>query len=154
MRLTSNPYHNSLCLDKSLMYCTDCDHEFSVSPGLVLTTTLSAGVIMVAYLSHPTDEYGDTLIPDDENLKEALFHYVLYRYWLSKYQMKEDGARERIKFHLEMWNTLAIKTTGNMNLPDINQLENIKAQLNRLVPRENRFQQMFLTLGNRENVNF
>jgi len=80
MRLTSNPYHQSICLNNGLMYCTDCDHEFSVSPSLVLTSTLLSGVLKVAYLAYPTDDEGYQLIPDDESLKEALLHYVLYRY--------------------------------------------------------------------------
>lgn len=151
MRLSSNPFHNSICLDKSLMYCTDCNHEFGISPSLVVTTTLQAGIIMVAYMGYPTDEDGELLIPDDETLKEALLHYVLYRYWMSKAQMLEQGADKMEQKHLHMWNTLAIKAK-NLNLPDVNELENLSAQLNHLVPRENRFQQMFLTLGNREHL--
>lgn len=154
MRLSSNPFHNSICLDNSLYYCTDCAHEFSVSPSLILTTTLLAGQIMVSYLGYALDENGDTLIPDDENLKEALFHYALYRYWLSKYQMKEEGSESRMRFHLSMWGTLSTKAAGHLNAPDVNELENLKNQYNRLVPRENRFQQMFMTLGNRESLNF
>lgn len=154
MRLTSNPYHASICLDKSIMHCTDCQHEFSVNSELVLTTTLKSGVIMVSYLGYPTDDEGYLVIPDNEELKEAILHYVLYRYWLSKYTMMEEGAEGRMKHHLTLWNTLSKKAAGNLNLPDINELENIKNQFNRLVPRENRFQQLFLTLGNRENVNF
>jgi hypothetical protein len=153
MRLTSNPYHNSICLDNSLTYCTDCNNEFSISPSLVLTTTLQAGQIMVAYLGYPTDDEGLILIPDDESVKEALIHYVLYRYWLSKYQMKEEGADQRVKFHLDMWSALS-KKAHNVDLPDINQLENMMSNFNHLVPRTNKFAQLFLTLGNRENIQF
>jgi hypothetical protein len=53
-----------------------------------------------------------------------------------------------------MWNTLSKKAAGELNLPDVNELENIKNQMTRLVPRTNRFQQLFLPLSNRENVNF
>jgi hypothetical protein len=50
MRLTSNPYHANICLNMAIANCTDCAHEFSISPSLVLTTTLAAGIIEVAYL--------------------------------------------------------------------------------------------------------
>lgn len=154
MRLASNPYHEMICEDKTLMYCTDCDHEFSVSPSLILTSTLLSGTVMISYLGYPVDEDGYQLIPDDETLKEALFHYGLYRYWMSKYSMKEEGSKERLQFHLQMWGALSLKATGNLNMPDLNQMENLKSQFNRILPRENRFQQMFLTLGNRENVKY
>lgn len=80
MRLTTNPYHSSICLDTTLLACEICRHEFSVSSSLVLTSTLSEGALMVAYLGLPTDEDGCLLIPDNEEVKEALLHYALYRH--------------------------------------------------------------------------
>lgn len=151
MRMTSNPYHGSICLDKSLVSCRDCKHEFGVAPSMVLTTTLPMGLIMVSYLAWPVDDDGYALIPDDETVKEALFHYVLYRYWLSKYTMKEEGSEQRMNFHLTMWDTLSKKAL-NLNLPDVSTIENLKNVWNRLVPRDNRFDQLFTTIASRENV--
>lgn len=153
MRLSSNPYHDSILCDYSIKALTDCEHEFTVSTSLTLTSTLDYGTLLVAYKRFPVDEEGLILIPDEEDYKEAILHYVLYRYWLSKYQMKEEGAEQRMKEHRAMWNTLSVKAL-NINLPDVNTLENIKANQNRLVPRTNKFQQLFTTLGNRENVDF
>lgn len=154
MRLTSSPYHQSLCLDDSLLNCQVCSHEFSVSTNLVLTTTLKTGALMVAYIGLPMDTDGKLLIPDNEEVKEAILAYVLYRYWMSKYNMMEQGSDQRMQHYLSMWNTLSKKAAGNLNLPDVNELENLMSQFNRLVPRENRFQQMFLTLSNRESLKF
>ena len=153
MRLTTSPYHQSLCLNESLLNCQVCSHEFSVSSELILTTTLQSGVIMVAYIGVPMKD-DKLLIPDNEEVKEAIMSYVLYRYWMSKYNMMEDGSEQRMKHYLTMWNTLSKKAAGNLNLPDVNELENLMSQFNRLVPRENRFQQMFLTLNNRESLKF
>lgn len=102
MRLASNPYHSSICLDTTVSYCTDCVHEFSISPSLVITTTLEEGTILVAYLGYATDDDGCLLIPDDENLKEALQYYVFYMYWLEKDMMKEEGAAQRMTYWLSM----------------------------------------------------
>lgn len=154
MKLASNPYHMSICLDNSLVQCTQCEHEFSVSTSLILTSTLKEAALLVAYLGLPTDEDGGLLIPDNEEVKEALLHYALYRHWMAKYSMKEDGAEKRMERHLSMWNTLSKKAAGNLNLPDVNEMENLKNQFNRLVPRENQFQKFFLNLNNREDVNF
>jgi len=80
MRLTSNPYHSSICLDTTISYCTDCVHEFSISPNLVLTTTLETGTALLSYLAYATDDEGCVLIPDNEEVKEALQYYIFYMY--------------------------------------------------------------------------
>lgn len=79
IRLTTNPYHSSICLPNSIPNCTDCSYEFSVSPSGTITTTLKEGTIMVAYKAYISED-NDLLIPDDETLKEALMHYIYYRY--------------------------------------------------------------------------
>ena len=154
MRLTSNPYFGSICLDETIINCKNCVHEFSVDESLIITTTLKDGKIMAAYLAYPTNEAGDALMPDSEELKDAILHYVLYRYWMMKFQMKEDGADKRMDYHLTMWSTLSAKADGSLNMPDISTLENIKQFRSRLVPRENVFGDMFLNLNHTENVNF
>lgn len=73
---------------------------------------------------------------------------------MSRYTMMEDGAEKRMQHHLMMWNTLSKKAAGNLNLPDVNEMENLMQQFNRLVPKVNKFEQLFLTLSNREDVNF
>jgi hypothetical protein len=151
MRLASNPFHDSICLDESLTNCKGCAFEFTVSPSLVLTTNAHSGLLLVAYLRHPIDEDGSALIPDDETLKEAILHYALYRYWLLRYVMKEDGADTRMRFHLQMWDTLS-KKAQNLNLPDLSQIENIRRQRSRLVPRSRQFANHFTTLNNEEHV--
>lgn len=154
MRMTTNPFHDSICLDKALTFCPDCENTFSVSPTLIVTTTLKEGTILASYLGYATDAEGEVVIPDSEQLKEALLHYVLYRYWMSKYQMKEDGSDQRMKFHLSMWNMHAMKATGNLNMPDVNELENLMKIHNQLVPRQNKFDNMFINLASRQDVHF
>lgn len=121
---------------------TTCPQEYTISSNGVLTSTLRDATLLVSYLGYPIDENGDHLIPDDENLKEALFHYVLYRYWLQKDLMKESGADKRMQFHLQMWSTLANKALS-INLPSLGTLENIRANRSRLIPRGNSFDKFF-----------
>jgi len=153
LRLSTNPFHATIC-QVPYPVCQHCGHEFNISSDLILTTTLQEGTIMLQYLGYPVDEEGCALIPDNEELKEALLHYVLYRYWMAKYNMMEQGADQRMAHHLSMWNTLSKKASGNMNLPDIATLERLKNEFNRLVPRSNKYNSLFLTLGTPENVDF
>ena len=146
LRKASSPYHSSIFLNSTIGNCDKCGGEFSIGADMVLSSNLLEGTLLVAYLGYPQTPTGETLIPDDETLKEAIFHYGLYRYWLSKYQMKEEGADSRVKFHLDMWNTLS-KKAQNLNAPDLSTLENIMHIWNRLEPRTNRFDRMFTNLS-------
>jgi hypothetical protein len=67
--------------------------------------------------------------------------------------MKEEGANQRMSFHLGMWSTLSKKAL-NTNLPDVSVLENIKNNHNSLVPNSRKFDQLFTTLGQGENLKF
>jgi len=66
--------------------------------------------------------------------------------------MKEDGADARIKFHLDMWSTLSMKAKGDLNMPDVNELENLKNINNRLVPRSQRYNTFFTNLSSNESI--
>ena len=153
MKLSSSSFATALCADPSITFCPTCLHEFNISSDLTLTTTLPVGLIAVSYLGYPVDEAGLILIPDDETVKEALLHYTLYRYWMSKYQVKEEGADQRLQFHLSMWNTLS-KKAYNLNLPDISTLENIKNIRNNLVPKQNEFLNFFTNLSSYAKYDF
>lgn len=150
MRLSSSPFALSICLDKSITQCTHCTHHYSLSPDMTLTSSARNGSLMVAYKSFPVAEDGSALIPDDETLKQALLNYVLYNYWMVKYQMKEEGADQRMQFHLSMWSTLS-KKAMNLNRPTIGQLDNIMRVWNHLVPTQNRMDHLMTTLTNAED---
>lgn len=56
--------------------------------------------------------------------------------------MKETGASQRMQFHLQMWSTLSRKAQS-LNLPNLGQMENIRASRSRLVPNSNAFGNFF-----------
>lgn len=137
----------------SLTSCTTgCPQEYTISNG-ILTSSLRTGTLLVSYFGYPVDESGDHLIPDDETLKEAIFHYVLYRYWLQKDLMKETGADKRMMFHLQMWSTLSRKAQS-LNLPNLGQMENIRANRSRLIPNSSAFDTFFGSLGANQSTPF
>lgn len=153
MKLSTSIFHDHLCPWKSLTVCNDCTHNYSVSPNLVLTSSLDYGEIKVAYKGYPMNDEGDYLLPDNQDLQDAIVNYVLYKYWLTKYLVKEDGAETRMQYFQTMWSTLSKKAL-NLNLPDVPQMENIMKLWTRLVPRSNRALDGFATLNSSENVDF
>lgn len=132
--------------------CVGCTHEYSIDPSMCMTTTLKQGLAYIAYLTWAQDDKGNYLIPDDENLKEALSHYCLYRYHLSKIPTRENEAR--LMFHLKQYELLKAKAQASLNQPTVDQMENIKNMTTRLVPRGYRFDAFFSGLTNKENVDF
>lgn len=140
-------------VDKRLLYCDKCTHTFTVSSNGVITTSIDEACLMIQYKAYPTDDNGDLLIPDNQDLKEALLHYVLYNYWLTKYMMKEEGAESRVNFHLTRYNTLS-KKAQNLNLPDPAQYENLMGVWRRMFTPTSHADNLYTTLGNRENANF
>lgn len=165
LKLATNNFHNSLlcpinifeqnagAIAYNYMYNIDCgQHEYTIDHNLNITTTLPSGTLLVSYLRYPKSDCDDFLIPDDEDLKEALTHYVSYRYWLGKDFMKEEGADRRMMFHLSQYQTLKAKAAGKINQPSEQQLEIIKNYRDSLTPSTHQHDQFFSRFNQREPV--
>lgn len=149
MQITSSPFFMSQCEDTLKTY-VNCKHSFSVDSSLIITTTLASGEIKISYKRFKKDADGEILMPDDEDVKDAIFAYVMYMYWLAKDSMMEEGASARMREWRSIFNMASTKANGNLNLPDLNALENMKNSHNRFVPRHNQFAHLFTKLGNSE----
>lgn len=152
MRLSTNPFLQNITSDVSLYTDTYYDndvqpicveHQYTVQRGCI-TSTLRNGVLLVAYTRKVRDG-NDFLIPDNEDLKEAILHYCLYRHWMVRASMKEEGAAQLMTFHLERYDFLKRKASAVM--PTIDELENIKNQRQDLVPRHHHYASFFQNLG-------
>lgn len=67
--------------------------------------------------------------------------------------MKETGADKRMMFHLQMWSTLSRKAQS-LNLPNLGQMENIRANRSRLIPNSSAFDTFFGSLGANQSTPF
>jgi len=157
LRRTSNPFMETVHTNVSIFppkafqsSCPHCNHEYNIGPSGCITTTLPKGYLLVSYLRNPTDMTGSLLIPDNEDLKEAILHFVLHRYWMKRAIRKEQGASQERDYHRMMFATLKTKAAGALNSPDIDALENIKNHRDHLVPRVHRYDDMFSTLSKKE----
>lgn len=132
--------------------CADCGEEYSISPSGCITTSFRNGYVLISYLALATDEDGLPLIPDHEDLKSALYHYVMYRYWQSKQLTQE--VKYWVEWHLTRYALLKQKSRADITQPDLAGMENLKDMTNRLVPRAYRYDQFFRGLNNRENTRY
>lgn len=152
LRLTQNSFFETLTLgapdpivsDYTIDYnCPHCNHEYSVDANGCITTTLKEGYLYVSYYALLTDTKGYVLIPDNENLKEAIFHYCMYRYWMTRSTMKDQGSIQERNFHLKQYEVLKAKAVAEINSPDLAQMENLKNQGNKLFHSEHEYDKFF-----------
>jgi hypothetical protein len=121
-----------------------CEYDYKINTDGVLDTTLKDGYVLISYLRYPKSNVGDVLIPDNEDLKEALYHYCMYKLLESKIGLigstdynKIRFMREERNFHLSQFQVLKTKAAGDLNMPDEQEYENIMQNQNRLIPIQN-----------------
>jgi hypothetical protein len=165
MKLSSNSFLSTIVCDPSVLppmptsletypYNTQCDYEYTVSPTNILTSDLDNALLAISYLRFPKEENGDTLIPDNETLKEALMNYCLWMYFMKRDIIGEVNADKKAMQYKQMFGLMAAKAAAELNEPDIAQLENLKNMTQRLVPRANQFNNMFSKLNNSEKLRY
>lgn len=157
LRASTNSFFQSITCPTDIypdMYfdydCPHCKDEYYLSPDLSITTSFKKGLVMLAYLRYAKDTEGYELVPDEPNILEALFHYCLYRYYTVKALVKEQGAQQEREYHLARFETLLAKGTANMNTPDVSQMENLRIQSTRLIPKSRGFDSFFSKLNSQE----
>ncbi len=131
-----------------------CDHQYTLYGKEGIQTSFRNGCVLLSYKRYIKDCDGYDLVPDNENLKEALFHYCMYRWWMSRMTYKEEGSERQMSYHLQQYQVLVRRSVAELNTPSIDTMENIKNYRDRLIPRTNFYDNGFSQLSNRENIDF
>ena len=123
--------------------------QYTICQGEYLFSSVENGLCLIAYLGTPTAENGDILIPNDEDLKEAIYHYCMYRWYSSKIATAEVNSmlhyKQEREFHLSQFQVLALKAKS-LDLPDLATLENMANNHNRMVTLQHSYGQGFANL--------
>jgi hypothetical protein len=116
-----------------------------------IKTNYKDGYLMIAYTAIPTDTEGYPLIPDDEGFKEAIYWYIVKKYWYPKWVLGE--IRDRVYYDAQnSWNFYCRQAYGNAMMPNIDQLESLKNKWLELVPEINDFNNFFNTSGESQKI--
>lgn len=83
-------YHCESCPNLS----STCDMQYTLHSQGYITVPFESGYICIGYLKHATDENGDYLIPDNEDLILFLTNYTMAKHWEERMNMKEEGASQ------------------------------------------------------------
>jgi hypothetical protein len=73
------------------------------------------GLVAMSYYKEGTSSDGDLLIPDNENFKEAILNYCMYRYYdkMMKAEPSQFHQSERT-FHLQRYDILSKRSIGDL----------------------------------------
>jgi hypothetical protein len=146
---TASPMMKAILLTDELNIYPEYRYEYVVNVDGTITSTLGEGTLLVAYKAYPCSK-GDYLIPDDEDVKDAIAAFCLHRFYSVKAIVHEEGARQERDYYLQRFHVLAMKAK-NINSPSLSQLELMSNQANRLKRNTSHFDHFFSNLGYKEN---
>lgn len=112
MTLSNRPfagkYHCSDCPNLT----NNCGLEYTLSPNGYITTPFECGYICLAYSRRAKDEDGEYIIPDHEELIQALANWCMAKHWEIRMNMKEEGAEKMHDRYIQKAQDLFQKTRG------------------------------------------
>lgn len=153
LKATSSIYMDSILCTDDYYLCPECQYEFNVSSTGVITSTAKEGDLLISYKGFPRDTDGKLLIPDDEDFKEAVFSFVLYRYFLKKVNGGKNEFRQQRDYYKREFHRASMKAK-NLNSPDLPMMEKIKNEASRLVRPSYKYDHGFANLGYKENITY
>ena len=130
---------------------TDVTEAYYTINSPYIDTSLKNGWAMIAYKAVPLDCDGYPMIPDDEDVKEAIYWYIemktLYPKW------KNGHIRDAVYTNAyTQWGKKKIASYSNIMMPSPDELETIKNAWVRLIPKMNEHVTGFQYLGQEEKV--
>jgi hypothetical protein len=129
-------------------------HEYEIR-GECIYTDIEKGTIFISYEAVYTDKEGFIMVPDNEYLIAACVDYCYSQFakaaWIKAVDFNESRKWENV------YREFAIKSErqrfaarGDISMPDIGTMENLKNVLVRLIPRINSFKDYFNSISHQE----
>ena len=152
LRLSTSPFALGVHCDNCVNIDANCEHTYTVNPNGTITTSFQNGFICISYLRNPLDEEGYPIIPNNADYIDALTTYCLLKLWERRWNENDPNADSKMKWYSAKWTVLRNSATGAINLPSIDQLENIRQTRNRLIPKERRYYSFFGNMATEESL--
>lgn len=113
--------------------------KYDIKPGWIVLN-VPKGFVKLAYKKIATDERGYPLIPDNTSYQEAIYWYVTMKLSFSKLLAGKLGGRgvntgaNLYSYMEQQWKFYRNKAYGELMMPTVDDIKNIKNDWNRLVP--------------------
>lgn len=149
MRYATDNFHAKIHCDNSKDINCSSSYTYRVSDDCIFVD-FSGGTVEMAYMAFSTDKNGWPTIPDDIKFVKAVEFYIREKidYKLLRAGKIQPGVYDRT-LQEQLWYIGAAQTRGVM--PNgVDDMENIKNNWIRLIPKINQQEDFFGTLGNQE----
>jgi len=114
-----------------------------------ITLSVKEGQVCMAYLAIPTDNEGLPLIPEDVSYQLAVKKYLTMK--IDYIAWRRGELQQAVFQHSEQeWQWYVGQAGNRAKMPSIDQIEAIKNQTMRLLPKINQHETFFKSLGNPE----
>ena len=114
-----------------------------------ITLSVKEGVVCMAYLAIPTDDEGLPLIPDNTSYQLAIKKYLTMK--IDYIAWRKGELQQAVFQHSEQeWQWYVGQAGNKAKMPNLDQIEAIKNQTMRLLPKVNHHETFFKTLGSPE----
>lgn len=142
---------NSTEQDEQVIKTKFSNYDYKVNLDTI-TCSYRTGTLTIQYLAFPVDEKGLPLVPDNVSFTEALFWKVAYQLAIRGYAFKNPQMRD-INFCKQKWNFYCLQARAEANMPDPELANRMANNFIKLIPSRNEWNNMFSTLGDKENIN-
>lgn len=153
LRLSPSVWSNTFVCSNSPTIGALSEHTYTITKDRCVITSFESGTVCIGGLRYPTTEDGELLIPDERDVREAIKYNVLMNYFLMRDIMQMEGSGPREEKYRRYWEIYAAKCRGKLMLMSIDQLENLRTQMQRLGQHNESYNNAFSNLSSQENIN-
>ena len=126
-------------------------YSYKIQNGVIFTN-FETGYLEMVYKSHPIDDEGYLLIPDDEAYKQALKYFIIYKLdWKNWRANPASPGLKAVVNDSEQQSLFYIASArGKAHIPSIDKMEAIKNMWVRTIPKMNEHANGFATANVQE----
>lgn len=151
MRYSGNNFHMFADQDVPLTpYVNNNMFTYKIQ-GNYIFTSFKTGAVELAYIAFPTDDEGMPMIPNDTKVQLALASYIIERIDYKLWRQNKIAGPVYQSSQKE-WCFRVAQCNTHLALPTLDEMESIKNQWCRLIPKVNRHADGFNFLGTSERI--
>jgi len=112
LKLSNLPFAQKFHCNTCPNIASNCGLTYTLSSNGYITTSFESGSICLAYLKYAKDEDDEYIIPDKEDLIQALANWCMAKHWEFRMNMKEEGAFNMYNLYINKAQNLFQKVRG------------------------------------------
>lgn len=148
MRYATDSFHSPMHCEGSPDIDINSDATYKLDNSHI-KTSFKEGTVEIAYYAFPTDDEGYPMIPDNEKFVKAITSYLAERKGFQLFMEGKLDVQRYNKLEVE-WLFYVGAAQNAARMPSIDQMESLKNQWLRLIPRIAEHSRSFRDLGSQE----